>query len=409
MVVIKNCRLVAALTEGFSEEYADICIEGKCIKWILPAGQHPEHCITGDEKAEVVDGKGRTLIPGLFEMHAHLYGFIFNPYELQCMDAGKIIFGALDFANEYLRQGFTTIRDCGSSYNCAASIRDAISAGIIKGPRIVSCGLIITPTETGNDTFSDLYAEADGAEEIRKKCRQELQKGNDFIKLMVSGAFMNEGAEPGIQIAEPEEIEAAVSAARRKGTYVCAHCHGTESVKAAVRAGVRTVEHGTYIDDEGISMIKNSAYTYLVPTGAVGLYCLDETNPDVSAELLEKSKKAAEIEIANINKAYQAGLKLGFGSDIDLAALRAHPGYEFIARKEYYTFNDLDILLQATKNSAEIMGMGDRLGTIQVGKLADLVLVDGKPDEDIYTLTKPPAMVMKEGEILVRVEDGKEF
>ena len=165
MVVIKNCRLVAALTEGFSEEYADICIEGKCIKWILPAGQHPEHCITGDEKAEVVDGKGRTLIPGLFEMHAHLYGFIFNPYELQCMDAGKIIFGALDFANEYLRQGFTTIRDCGSSYNCAASIRDAISAGIIKGPRIVSCGLIITPTETGNDTFSDLYAEADGAEE----------------------------------------------------------------------------------------------------------------------------------------------------------------------------------------------------------------------------------------------------
>ena len=99
----------------------------------------------------------------------------------------------------------------GSSYNCAASIRDAISEGIIKGPRIVSCGLIVTPTETGNDTFSDLYAEADGPEEMRKVCRRELPKGNDFIKLMVSGAFMNEGAEPGIQIAEPEEIEAGCS------------------------------------------------------------------------------------------------------------------------------------------------------------------------------------------------------
>ncbi len=183
-----------------------------------------------------IDGDGRTLIPGLCEMHAHLYGFIYNPYELQCATEGKIVFGALDFAGEYLKQGFTTIRDCGSSYNCAASVRDAIKAGIVKGPRIVSCGLIITPTETGNDTFSDLYLEADGPEEMRKACRKELQKGNDFIKLMVSGAFMNEGADPGIQVLEPEEIEAAVSAAARKGTYVCAHCHGTDSIKAAITA-----------------------------------------------------------------------------------------------------------------------------------------------------------------------------
>lgn len=399
MTVIKNCRLVRQLTEGFSEEYGDVSIAGKKIRAIQPVGLAEENAV--EESEIVVDGRGMTLIPGLFEMHAHLYGFIFNPYELQCMPEGKIVFGALDFANEYLRQGFTTIRDCGSSYNCAASVRDAIRAGIVKGPRIVSCGLIVTPTETGNDTFSDLYAEADGPEEMRKVCRRELQKGNDFIKLMVSGAFMNEGAEPGIQIAEPEEIEAAVAAARRKSTYVCAHCHGTESIKAAVRAGVRTVEHGTFIDDEGISMIKNSDYTYLVPTGAVGLYCLDESNCDVSAELLEKSQEAAAIETANINRAYEAGLKLGFGSDIDLAALRAHPGYEFIARKEYYSFRDLDILLQATKNSAEIMGFADQLGTVGAGKLADLVLVDGKPDEDIYVMTKPPVMVMKEGEILV--------
>ena len=128
---------------------------------------------------------------------------------------------------------------------------------------------------------------------------------------------------------------------------------------------------------------------------------MDTSNPDITQELYEKSKAAAQIEIDNINRAYRGGLKLGFGSDIDLEALRKHPGYEFIARKEYYNFEDLDILIQATKNSAEIMGYGDELGTVAVGKLADLVLVDGNPDEDIYVMTKPPVHVLKDGEILV--------
>ena len=246
-----------------------------------------------------------------------------------------------------------------------------------------------------------MYLEADGPEEMRKAVRTELQKGNDFIKLMVSGAFMNEGAEPGIQVAELDEIKAAVAAARRKNTNVCAHCHGASSIKDANRAGHRTVEHGTFLDDEGLQMLKEAKDCYLVPTGAVGLYCLDTSNPDITEELYEKSVAAAQIEIDNINRAYHAGLKMGFGSDIDLEALRKHPGYEFIARKEYYNFDDLDILLQATKNSAEIMGYGDVLGTVAPGKLADLVLVDGNPDEDIYVMTKPPVHVLKDGEILV--------
>ena len=397
MIVIQNCRLVPELTEGFDKGYGDVYIKDNKILAIREAGAE----FPREEETLVIDGTGKTLIPGLIEMHAHLYGFIFNPYELQCMTEGKIIFGVVDFANEYLRQGYTMIRDCGSSYNSVASVRDAINSGIIKGPRLVSCGLIITPTETGNDTFSDLYLEADGSEEMRKACRTELQKGNDFIKLMVSGAFMNEGAEPGVQITEPEELEAVVAAAERKGTYVAAHCHGTSSIKAAVAAKVRTVEHGTFLDDECLMMLKDNEDTFLVPTGAVGLYCLDTSNGDVSEELYEQSKAVAQIEIDNINKAYRTGLKLGFGSDIDLEALRKHPGYEFIARKEYFTFDDLDILLQATKNSAEIMGFGDCLGTVKEGKLADLVLVEGNPDQDIYVMTKPPVHVIKDGEVLI--------
>ncbi|HWQ80463.1 MAG TPA: amidohydrolase family protein [Anaerovoracaceae bacterium] len=391
MFVLRNCRLVKELTEEYEAQYGDVLIEGQYIADIKPVG----HVFGGD--CEEIDLQGKTLIPGLFELHAHLYGYIYNPYELQAMTAGKITFGAYSFAKAYLEAGYTTVRDCGSSYNCVAAIRDAVNEGIIDGPRLIPCGLIITPTEQGNDTFKDLYSEADGPDEIRKACRRELQKGNDFIKLMVSGAFMNVGGDPGIQIAEFEEVKAAVDAAKRKGTYVSAHCHGTESIKTAIRAGVRTIEHGTFLDDEVIEMLKSRDDCYLVPTGAVGLYCLDESNQDVSPELLEQSKACAEIEIANINKAYRAGLKLGFGSDIDLQAFKAVPGYEFVARKEYYTFDDLDILLQATKYSAEITGIGDITGTIKAGKRADLAVVDGNPDEDIYVMTKPIVHVFREG------------
>jgi len=391
MLVLRNCRLVKALTEGYDEQYGDILIDGRYIADIQPIG----HVFGGEY--EEIDLQKKTLIPGLFEMHAHLYGYIYNPYELQAMNAGKITFGAYSFAKAYLEAGYTTVRDCGSSYNCVAAIRDAINEGIVEGPRLISCGLIITPTENGNETFSDLYSEADGPEEIRKACRKELQKGNDFIKLMVSGAFMNVGGDPGIQIAEYEEVKAAVDAAERKGTYVSAHCHGTESIKTAIRAGVRTIEHGTFLDDEVIEMLKDRDDCYLVPTGAVGLYCLDESNKDVPFELLEQSKACAEIEIANINKAYRAGLKLGFGSDIDLQAFQAVPGYEFIARKEYFAFDDLDILLQATKISSEIAGIGDVTGTVKVGKLADLIVIDGNPDEDIYVMTKPTIHIFSNG------------
>ncbi|MDF3000130.1 MAG: putative amidohydrolase [Bacillota bacterium] len=391
MVVLRNCRLVKELTEGYEGLYADVLLTEQYISEIQPTG----YAFVGEY--EELDLQGKTLLPGLFELHAHLYGFIYNPYELQAMSVGKITFGAYAFAKAYLDAGYTTVRDCGSSHNCVAAIRDAIRQGIIGGPRLISSGLIITPTETGNDTFRDLYYEADGPEEIRKACRTELQKGNDFIKLMVSGAFMNEGADPGIQITELDEVKAAVDAAKRKGTYVAAHCHGTEAIKTAIKAGVRTIEHGTYLDDEVIDMLKDRKDCFLIPTGAIGLYCLDESNQDVPAELLEASKKCAAIEIANINKAYEAGLRLGFGSDIDLQAFLKVPGYEFIARKEYYTFRDIDILLQATKYSAEIAGASDTLGTIKAGKLADLVVVAGNPDEDIYVMTKPMIHIFTNG------------
>lgn len=391
MTILRNCRLVKELTEGYEGDYGDVLIDGNFIREIKPVGHKFEGAY------EEIDVNNRTLIPGLFDLHTHLYSFIFNPYELQSMDVGKIIFGAYDFAKAYLKAGYTTIRDCGSTHNSAAAVRDAISQSIVEGPRILSSGLIITPTETGNDTFKDLYREADGVDGMIRACRRELQLGNDFVKLMVTGAFMNEGGEPGLQIATFDEMRACVETARIKKTYVAGHCHGTEGIKNAIRAGIRTIEHAVFIDEEGIELLKCAEDTYLVATGAISMYCLDKDNVDISPELYEKSIRYAEKEKNCINQAYRAGLEIGFGSDLDLKAFRNTPGYEFIARKEFYDFADLDILLQATKISAKIAGLDELLGTVKPGKYADLVVVDGKPDEDIYAMTKPVAYVFKEG------------
>ncbi|NLY36783.1 MAG: amidohydrolase family protein [Tissierellia bacterium] len=317
------------------------------------------------------------------------------------MDPGQTIFAVYEFAKEYLKAGYTTIRDCGSPHNSAVAVRDAIKAEIIDGPRIITSGLIITPTETGNKSYENLYHEADGAEEIRKAVRHELKLENDFIKLMVTGAFLNERGEPGLQIMTFEELKVAVESARIKETYVCAHCHSAEGIKSAIRAGARTIEHAVFIDEEAIEMLKNSTETYIVATGAITLDCLKEDNTTISANALEKSKLYEQKEKECIHNAYKAGLKIGFGSDLNLVSFKETPGYEFIARKDYYGFEDKDILLQATKYSAEIAGLDHITGTVKVGKYADLIVVDGNPDEDIYTMKKPILNVFKEGKQII--------
>lgn len=390
MLRLRNCRLISALTEGYESDRGDVYIEGKRIAFIKPVD---EGVIPAKETIEC---EGKTLLPGFFELHCHLYASMFDSYRLQLLSDGEVMFGAYDYAKSYLKAGYTTVRDCGSTRNAVVEIKRAIEKGIIEGPRLFASGLIVTPTETGNESYKDLYVEADGPEAVTKACRQELQKGNDFIKIMVSGAFLNEGGDPGQQIMTFEEIKAAVDVATMKNTYVCAHCHGAESIKVAIKAGVKTIEHGTFIDDEGIEMLKEMRNVYHVPTGAIGLYSLEDTT-DLSEGNLQKAQQYFEEERANINKAYKAGLLMGFGSDIDLQGFLSHPGYEFIARKTFYYFENIDILKQATINSAIILGLEKELGTIKVGKLADLVLVDGNPDEDIYVMEKPVLRVFKEG------------
>lgn len=394
MILLKNCRLIPELTEGYDKCSADVIIDDEKILKITEPGEIENF------DGMIIDIQGNTLLPGFFDLHAHLYLTELNLTEIDGKDPVETSFDVYAFSREYLRQGYTTIRDAGCPYNVTKGLMKARKKGIINVPDVISSGHAITPTESGNDEYKILYEVADGADGFRKAARKQLEAGNDVIKVMVTGAFLNDSGDPGQTIVMEDELRAAVEIAKLKNTYVMGHAHGAEGIKLAIRCGLRTVEHGCFIDDDGIELLKNSKDTFMIPTGTVSIASLDEETAVLTEGAAAKSTMYEEIEKSCVNKAYRAGLKMGFGSDADYENFLRKPGLEFIARTDWYDFEYLDILLQATKNSAEIAGLADSKGTIKVGKNAELVVVEGKPDEDIYVMKKKPKYVFFRGEII---------
>ena len=288
----------------------------------------------------------------------------------------------------------------GSSYNVAVDLRNAINEGKLAGPNIYASGKIVTATEVGNDFFEGLYSEADGEHEIWKAVRREMKSGADFIKIMGTGAVMNPGGEPGQPIYTLEELKAVVDAAAFKDTYVATHCHGTRAIKNSVIAGVRTIEHASILDDEAIEMLKGNEKSYIVPT--LKIICgLADSVPESSVFMKAKAKHVLECIRVGIRKAYDAGLVLGFGTDTGAVPLiHGENGDEFMLRKEFWNMDEIDIIRQATINSAVIIGKDKEYGTVKAGKYADLVIVDGNPLKDISVLRKNIDTVIKAGVIV---------
>lgn len=395
MILFKNCRIIKELTEGYEGEFADILINSDDIIERIDKPGTIEA-----EGAVIVDAKNNTVLPGFFELHTHLCITDMNYHRLGTMSQAENAIEVLSFAREYLKQGYTTIRDAGTIHNVTAELKRAKARGTVNIPDIISSGQIITPTENGNATFANMYYEADSPYEVRKGCRKQFELGNDIIKCMLTGAYLNEAGNPGESIMMEDELLEAVKVAKMKGGYVMGHAHGAEGIKLGIKCGVRTIEHGSFIDDEAIDMLKASNETFLVPTAAIGLACLDDDGASLSEDMMDKSKRYELAEKAAVNKAYRAGLKLGFGSDIDKENFIRYPGMEFYARTEWFDFEYKDILIQATKNSAEIAGLAEEKGTIKVGKRGELVVIEGNPDEDIYKMKKMPLYVYFQGELI---------
>ncbi len=391
-MILRNCRLIPELTEGYTGQYADLVIEGKEIKGIYPIGEYQ----TGNDTE--MDIQNRTVLPGFFDLHAHLM-FCDQDYNASMLrPQNKYLIDSIKHAKSYLRQGYTTVRDCGCDFYGSVAVRDAVAEGIVQGCRVITSGKILSPTTKGNSSFGTLYKEIDCADDMLEAARIEMAQGVDFIKYMVTGAVLNEGGVPGAMVTTPEEIAALTKAAASLGTYVAAHCHGTEGIYEAIKNGVHTVEHATYIDKRCIDLILEMGnQTAIVPTLAIAYTLQNELFAGgVAPEFVAKAKDVYQHMVSGAKMAMEAGVSVGWGSDLDMEFMEKYPGLEFMARKDFGVGN-VTLLKQATIDSAKIAGIDKLCGTVKAGKYADLAVFDGNPDEDLDVLQKLPVFVFKEG------------
>ncbi len=391
MFILRNARLIPELTEGYEGNRGDLVIDQGIIQEIKAA-----KTASGES---VIDMTDKTVIPGLIEGHLHLDLSGIDPFEENTQSDAYRTMRALHLAQNNLFMGYTTVRDLGDRNNIIISLAKAIDEEMVLGPDILASGRIISPTESGNDFFGGMYLEADSPEEYTKAVRKQYQAGARWIKIMGTGAVMNPGAVPGKAIIFEEELKAACTAARYVDLPVAVHCHGTDGIKMCIRNGVRTVEHSTIMDDECIRMYKESSETFMMPTLSPSFSFL-ELADSLPKHYVEKSKKIIKCLTEGMIAAREAGLKMGWGTDAGVYKGSHGNGlYEFRLRIQKMGFTPLETLLQATKYNAEILGISDTVGTIAVGKRANLAVYHGNPDEDIDVL-RDIEMVIKKGKIV---------
>lgn len=399
-VVIKAARLIDG-RGGAALEPAWVRIDGEKIVEIGRQLAIPPN-------AKVINLGNATLLPGLIDLHTHLtdrYGTHWEEALVKTTPGHNALWGAHN-ARVTLLAGFTTCRDMGPTWPYVdVDLRQAIEEGAVPGPRLLVAGNYVSSTGGAGDArqFS-IYVEvpvvknlADGPEEITKAARTNFKHGADFIKILATGAVLSKGILPGAQQYSDEEIQAAVIEANRWGRQVAAHAHGAEGIKAAIRAGVRTIDHGTFLDDEAIAMLKATRKTFYVPT----LYTSEVIETEgkrqgIPESEIERNRQLREAEIAAFKRALAAGIPIGLGTD---ASVIPHgENAKELALRVSLGESPMSAIVSATSLNAEIIGWDDRVGSIENGKFADLIAVPGDPLQDI-TLLQRVGFVMKGGAV----------
>lgn len=389
-MILKNFSLVPELSGG---------LDGRGLAMELKDGKIAALCADTEPVAETAfDCGGRTLLPGFLDIHTHLNG-LGRDRDADVNVPMKVLVTAAELARHYLDYGFTTIRDCGSIVRASIYTRELVQQGLIEGPRILACGQTVCPTEVSvSGSMLGMDSISDGPDEVRRHVRREFAEGADFIKIYASGSAFNPKGKPLQPIMMEDEVRMAVQVAAMKGSYVAAHAHCDSAIRLCVDTGVRTIEHATYLSEETLNALLKTNDCYLVPTLAA-MYC----NPGSDSPFW-KERLGAMLEACgkNLRLAWDAGCKMGFGTDSIPAADKGQyrEGVEFRYRRDYIGMSNLDILRQATRYSAEIVGLGDMIGQVRPGYEADLVLVSGDPVADLSVVYGKPDYVFQAGRLV---------
>jgi imidazolonepropionase-like amidohydrolase len=375
-----------------------IVIRGDKIEQIVPAAQ-----ANIPKDARVLDLGRATVLPGLIDAHVHLTSSKHHGYQsLNDSIPRQALYGAAN-ARRTLEAGFTTVRNVGAAGYADVALREAINDGEIPGPRALVSGpaLGITGGHCDNNLLPSEYDRrsqgiADGPWAVRAKVREVVKYGADVIKFCATGGVLSKGDSVGGQQYSFEEMQAIVTEAHELGRKVATHAHGTAGIKAAILAGVDSVEHSSLIDDEGIRLAKEHG-TYLVMDTYTDTYILEQgARMGMLPESVEKERQIAELERENLAKAYKAGVKMAFGTD---AGVYPHGDnakqFAFYVR---YGMTPMDAIRTATVNAADLLGWADRVGALEPGKFADLIAVEGNPLDDVTQLERV-RFVMKGGEV----------
>lgn len=354
----------------------------------------------------LIDWSAYTVMPGLIDLHTHLVGDLIqaDPNAPLASSAARDALMGVAHAKETLEAGFTTVRDVGT-YRAFVdtALRNAINARQVEGPSMFVAGAYVTIPGGGGEVTGlpgALNAPeemrrgvASNMDEIRQRVREILAGGADFIKIIATGAVLTAGTTPSKPEFTEEEIRAAVEEAAKAGTFVAAHAHGAEGIKNAVRAGVRTIEHGSYLDDEGIQLMLRHG-TWLVADIYNGDYIEQiGTRDGWTEEVMRKNRETTDVQRQNFAKAVKAGVRIGFGTD---ALIYPHgDNAKQFAYMVRYGMTPLEAIRAATTSAAASLGRSQELGSIAPGKFANIIAVKGDPLADVTVLEGVSGVIWK--------------